>query len=315
MIVSIGESLIDFVPQQDGATGTADNRLPPYRPVAGGSPYNCAIAAARLSGRAGYIGSVSNDFFGDFIVDHLTANGVDTSLVTRVTEPTTLAFVKKSADGSARYAFYAQGSADRALGVEHLPPTLPEGALLQIGSISLIADPAAASIMHLVERETERRIIVLDPNVRPSVIDNERDYRARIERAIALVSVVKISDEDLAWLYPDLAAEAAIDRLLQMGPRLIVMTRGGEGTVAVHASGRLEVPAQKVTVVDTIGAGDSFMAALLVWLDEAGMRSAQDLERLTPDSLGRALQFATQVSAITCTRVGADPPRRSELPG
>ena len=251
MIVSIGESLIDFVPERNAGVAT-DRDLPSYRPVAGGSPYNCAIAGARLSGSAGYIGSVSHDFFGDFIVDHLIANGVDTAMVSRVAEPTTLAFVNTTPDGSARYAFYTQGSADRALRIDNLPTALPDGALLQIGSISLIADPSAGSILHLVEREAARRIVVLDPNVRPSVIDDERGYRARVERAIALV--------------------------------------------------------------DTIGAGDAFMAALLVWLDEAGIRRPEDVERLTVETLFAALRFATRVAAITCTRVGADPPRRSELP-
>lgn len=313
MIVSIGESLIDFVPERNAGVAT-DRDLPSYRPVAGGSPYNCAIAAARLSGCAGYIGSVSDDFFGDFIVDHLIANGVDTAMVSRVAEPTTLAFVNTTPDGSARYAFYTQGSADRALRIDNLPTALPDGALLQIGSISLIADPAAGSILHLVEREAARRIVVLDPNVRPSVIDDERGYRARVERAIALVSVVKISDEDLAWLYPDVGGDRAIARLRRMGPRLVVVTRGGAGTVALHAAGRVEIPARQVAVVDTIGAGDAFMAALLVWLDEAGMRRPEDVERLTVDALSAALRFATRVAAITCTRVGADPPRRSELP-
>lgn len=309
MIICAGESLIDFVPQDHAAA----HSLPDYRPVAGGSPFNCAIAAARLGGEVAFLGAVSRDFFGDQIVDRLSQNGVGRELVARVDRPTTLAFVKKERDGSARYAFYAIDSADRALDTAAAPASLAAGAILQIGSISLIANPESDAILRLAEHHRAAGLVVLDPNVRPSLIGDEADFRARIDRALAAAVVLKCSDEDLGWLFPDDEIEDAASRVLSAGVELVVVTRGAEGSTAFTGDDRIDVPAVATTVSDTIGAGDSLLAALLVWLDEHDVRRPDDLCRLDRGSLSEMLGFAARVAAVTCSRVGADPPWRGEV--
>ena len=307
MIICIGESLIDFVPVEE------TDSLPLYRPVAGGSPYNCAIAAARLEGNVAFAGTVSRDFFGDQIVERLQANGVSLSMIARVDRPTTLAFVKKESGGAARYAFFTNGAADRALSLDEIPQPLPQEALLQMGSISLIADPEGSTILELAEREHGRRVIVFDPNIRESLIVDEADYRSRLERAIQVATVLKTSDEDLSWIYPELSTKEAAARARAAGVRLVVVTQGAKGSTAYTAGGELFVPADEVEVSDTIGAGDSFMAALLVRLDELGATTPDAVASLDEVALRDLLTFAARISAVTCTRVGADPPYRSEV--
>ncbi|MFW6213367.1 MAG: carbohydrate kinase family protein [Spirochaetota bacterium] len=307
MIICIGESLIDFVPQN------APGETPLYRPVPGGSPMNCAVAAARLGAKARFAGTISTDFFGDQIYAHLQANGVDCSAITRVANPTTLAFVKKVPDGSARYAFYTEGSADRALSPDHLSGEIPAGALLQIGSISLIGDPESQTILQGVSATKDEHIVIFDPNIRPTLIDNEPDYRARIGRAIESAAIVKTSDEDLGWMFPNTTEDQAVGRLLAAGVHLVIVTRGAAGSSAIAVEGRVDVPAPEVEVSDTIGAGDSYMAALLVWLDEHAIIAREQLAELSEEQRRLMLEFAGTVSAITCSRVGADPPRRDEL--
>jgi len=315
MIICIGESLIDFVPISQPTNGDESGAasLPEYRPVAGGCPYNCAISAARLGAKVAFVGTVSTDFFGDQLLSRLGDNTVDTSMIHRVDHPTTLAFVKKSPSGSARYAFYTISAADRAFSAEHVPVPIPAHAIVQIGSISLIADPEGATILDLAERERGRRIIAFDPNIRDTLITDEDDYRRRVDRALAATTVLKTSDEDLEWIYPGVSLDEAVRRVRRKGVELVVVTRGSEGSAAYTASRTVTVAAIDVEVSDTIGAGDSFLAALLVWLDEAGVVEPGSVGGLSIDELTEALEFASRVSAVTCTRVGAEPPYRSEL--
>ena len=316
MIICIGESLIDFVPRETpepGGPATGGPRLPGYSPVAGGCPYNCSIAAARLGAEVFFAGTVSRDFFGDHIVERLQGNRVGLDYVSRVDGPTTLAFVKKEPDGSARYAFYTAGAADRALDREHLRTPLSEGAILQMGSISIIPDPEGTTILELAEAERGRRVIAFDPNVRETLADDPDDYRRRIARALGASTILKTSDEDLAWIFPEDYVDAAVSRVLGLGVRLVVVTRGAAGSEAITESVRVRVPAEQVEVSDTIGAGDSFLAALLVWMDEHGVIDAPAVEALGERELTEALEFASTVAAVTCTRVGADPPYRDDL--
>jgi fructokinase len=314
MIVCVGESLIDFVPAPSPAVREGvETGLPHYRPVAGGSPFNCAVAAARLGADVSFAGGVSTDFFGDHIVERLSANGVDTAMVRRMELPTTLAFVERGSDGAARYAFYTTGAADRALTLDHLPAELPHGAILQMGSISLIADPQGSAILDLAEREYGQRVIAFDPNIREVLVEDEGEYRERINRALDVATVLKTSDEDLAWIFRGRSLGSAARAALDAGVRLVVVTRGAEGSVAYTHDREIVVEAERVAISDTIGAGDSFLAALLVRLDERGVTSADAVASLDEATLLDALRFASRVSAITCSRVGADPPRRDEL--
>ena len=309
MIICAGESLIDFVPLQSSSDG-----LPDYSPVPGGSPFNCSIAASRLGADVAFAGAVSTDFFGAEIAHRLETNGVSLAMVTRVDQPTTLAFVKKAPDGSAAYAFYADGSADRSLSAAMLPESLPEDAILQLGSISLIATPQSDTLVELAEREAGKRIIMLDPNVRPTLIADEPAYRATLMRVLATTDILKASDEDLFWLSGTSTLEDAAQWALGTGPAAVVVTRGEEGSSLHTGSVRVDADAMPTVVVDTIGAGDSFMAALLVWMDERGIRSRASIEGAASHQWAEALGFAARVSALVCARKGCDPPRRADLP-
>jgi fructokinase len=311
MIVHIGEALIDFIPVTDDEGAAA------YRPSPGGSPYNSSIASARLRVPAAYLGRISRDFFGDQILDRLTANGVNAGLVVRTTDPSTLAFVKKTESGEARYGFFSNGAADRGLLDEHLPDMdtgVDGGATaLVFGSISLIADPTGSTILKLVEREVSRRVVSFDPNIRESLVVDPADYHERVRRGIAASTIVKVSDEDLAWITEEADLEAAARSLLSMGPSLIAVTRGDAGAFALTEKTVVRVDAVKTAVSDTIGAGDSFHAAILAWLYHKDRLTRSRVEALGEDELRSLLEFAAAVAARTCSRPGADPPTLDEV--
>ena len=199
MVTCVGESLIDFVPEETTKNGFG---LPIWKPVAGGSPFNCAIAAARLGAEVQFVGTVSTDMFGDHIMERFRTEHVDVSFIKRVDYHSTLAFVKREAKGTASYAFLANEAADRAFTLDMVPLRLPAGGLLQFGSISLIGDPAGQSIVNLVARERNRHVCAFDPNIRPNIVTDETVYRARLEQALEASSILKTSDEDLEYMYP-----------------------------------------------------------------------------------------------------------------
>ncbi len=305
MVFHSGEALIDFVPSTDAKGHTQ------FRPVVGGSPLNTAVATARLGCPAAFLGTVSRDLFGDRIMAHLQDNGVNTDSIRRSDRPSTLAFVERQEDGSARYAFFADGAADRDLRPEDavLPP---EAEAFQIGSISLLGAPSGESIVSLAERVSASVVVSLDPNIRPGLITDESGYRALLRRAIGAATIVKISDEDLEWLGQS-ADEAGLAALLSQGPALVIMTRGSHGAMAITAVSSAEVPAPSVQVADTIGAGDSFHGAVLAWLRSHGSLSRSAIGALGKTDLEQMLSCAAQVAAFTCSRPGNDPPRREEL--
>ncbi len=308
MIVSCGEALIDFVPLT-GAAGEAG-----YRPLPGGSPFNVAIAAARLGQPAGFLSRVSTDLFGDQLVATLAANDVDTSLVARGDEPSTLAFVGLAEGEEPRYAFFNTGTADRSLAASDLPEELPSGiGCLHFGSFSLAVEPSATTLAGLMQREKGRRVISLDPNVRPTLVGPRAAYVQRLEGLIRLASVVKVSGADLEWLYPGEPVEAVAARWCDSGPAVVAVTAGERGAIGVTATLRAEVRGAPVQVIDTVGAGDTFQAGLLVRLAELGRLSPDGLDALSEKELADALSFAGRAAAVTCSRAGADPPRRNEV--
>jgi fructokinase len=306
MIVSAGEALIDLLP-------TADRGVQPaYRAIVGGSPLNVAVALGRLGAPAAFLGAVSTDAFGDRIVSTLAESGVDLSLVTRVNRPTPLAVV--TLDGAeARYAFYDSGTAARAMTLRELKPLPPEAAMLHLGSIALAAEPAASTLIARAKTAREGRLVCVDPNVRPAFAFGKPFYRRNLERAMELGHIVKLSLSDLAWLRPGLAPEEFARERLAAGASLVVVTRGSNGAVACTRNGMSAVAAAPVPVVDTIGAGDAFTAGMLLALLEAGIKTPADLEAMAPKRLREVLAFAATVAGATCTRAGADPPRREEL--
>ena len=308
MILHCGEALIDFIPVVDAAGSNA------YKPAPGGSPYNSSIAAARLGARAFFLGRVSRDFFGDQLVRTLEKNGVDTSYIVRTDQPSTLAFVKKSPTGEARYAFFVTNAADRGLRPEDIPAQLPEECkAIVFGSISLIPDPVSSTVLGLVEREAEERVISFDPNVRTVLIDEEADYRRRVERAFAAATIVKISDEDLAWYAPGKPIREVAQSLLTDRTRVVVVTLGSEGAFAATPAGIVSVSGVETEVSDTVGAGDSFHSALLTWLSRRKLLTLEGVRGLEVHQVEEMLAFAARVAAKTCSRPGADPPYLREV--
>lgn len=307
MIVHTGEALIDFIPVRDSSGRSA------FQPVPGGSPYNTSVAAARLEVPNAFLGRISRDFFGDQLVSYLEENGVGTGLIARDDALSTLAFVKKLDSGAVRYAFFTNGSADRNFSPSDISAFPAEAQAIQCGSISLIGDPAGETIVSLVERYKKDLVISFDPNIRESLIVDATTYRKRLKRAIAASTIVKVSDEDLAWMSGTTDPEAAAQDLLSRGPALVVVTEGARGARAFVGGVSCHAPAEKTSISDTVGAGDSFHAAVLAWCYHSGVLKRDRLGTLQKDELGAMLRFSGAVAAKTCSRAGADPPRLSEV--
>jgi fructokinase len=309
MIVSCGEAVIDFMPiSVDGA--------PAYRPFAGGSPFNVAVGLGRLGAPAGFLSRISTDFFGDLLMQTLGENRIDTRFVKRAPDPTMLAFVSHPHDGEPQYAFFSNGSADRCITEHDLPASLGDDVAclhLGLGAISTQAEPAASTFEALLKRESKRRVLVIDPNVRPGLIKDRDTARARLESWVALCDIVKVSRADFDWLYPGRSAEDSAAAWRDLGPKLVVMTLGAEGAMALLNGSKVAVPGRKIGVVDTVGAGDSFHAALLAGLNEHGLLTLDRLSKLDVGVLKVLLDRAVAAAAITCSRAGANPPTKREL--
>jgi fructokinase len=308
MVVVCGEALIDRV------TGGADSP--------GGGPLNTARALARLGIPTQFLGHLSRDPYGEQLRDLLLADGVELGMTSVGPEPTTLAIAEVNAEGHATYRFVSEGTSAPNL-TSTMVPALFGGDVdaLHVGTLGLVFEPIATTIAALVEREHSKRLVMVDPNIRPTAVDSLSPspsgggqgggYRARLDRIIAQSTIVKASDADVAWLFPELDRPAAARALLASGPKLVVVTLGPDGAVGMTGSAVIRVPAPVVKVVDTIGAGDAFGAALLAWLANHG-RLSREL-RLDREDLRAALEFACLIASVTCTRAGADPPWRTEL--
>jgi fructokinase len=309
MIICCGEALIDFVPVQvDGA--------PAYRPLPGGSPFNVAIGLGRLGASTGFLSRLSTDFFGDLLVDTLARNGVDTRHVKRTTDPSTLAFVSSPASGEPQYAFFSNGAADRCITERDLPPAFDDTVTaihLSLGAITLTSETAASTYEALLRREVKRRVIVFDPNIRAGLITDRAAYCRRLEALVAVCDLIKVSRADLEWLYPERGIEQSAEAWRGLGPRLVVVTLGADGAMALMAGAKASVPGRRVKVVDTVGAGDSFHSALLAGLDDQGALTLDGLPKLKSEALQALLNRATAAAAITCNRAGANPPTKAEL--
>lgn len=306
MILSAGEALIDMLPRETTAGEAA------FAPHAGGSVFNTAIALGRLGAPSAFFSGLSTDLFGTVLDEALAASNVDAGLAHRSDRPTTLAFVTLT-NGQARYAFYDENTAGRMLSPEDLP-RLPETiTTCFFGGISLMVEPCATAYATLLEREARERVIMLDPNIRPSFIDDEAAYRDRITRLIALSDIVKLSDEDLAWLEDDGDIDVAAGRLIAHGPSLVCITEGAKGARGVTARGSTFVASNPVTVADTVGAGDTFNAGVLAALHAAGALSKSAIRALDETTITDALTLGTRAAAVTVSRAGANPPWAHEL--
>lgn len=308
MILCCGEALIDMIPEPtvSGRDGFVTH--------AGGAVFNTAIALGRLGQRAGMLTGLSSDMFGDRLRAGLAAANVDTAHVITSDRPTTLAFVRL-VGGQASYSFFDENSAGRMVRLEDMPTLSDEVSALFFGGISLASEPGADAYAALMAREHSGHTVMLDPNIRPGFIEDAARYRARLDRLIAMADIVKVSDEDLEWIVDapqSLATKAR--KLLDMGPRVVIVTRGGDGAAGfLQGGGEIEVPSVEVDIVDTVGAGDSFNAGVLGWLSDHELLHKDRLVTLAPQRLREAMQFAARVAAVTVSRGGANPPWANEL--
>ncbi len=307
MVCVIGEALIDLVGQPVDPDGTAR-----YHAHPGGSPFNVAIGLARLGQPARLVARLSGDAFGRQLRAHAVHNGVDLSLAVAAAEPSTLAVVSLDAERNASYDFYRTGTADWQWTPAELARIPDDAGWVHTGSLASWTDPGALAIEARLAELASTTMISYDPNIRPALLGDRAAAVARIERLVALSRVVKASAEDLAWLYPDSHLADALRHWQQRGPAVVVVTDGGRGAWAIAGAGEpFPVPSRPVTVVDTVGAGDAFMAGLIDALDRSGLLAGGNV----PDGaqLRPVVEQAALVAALTVARAGANPPTAAEL--
>ena len=285
-----GEALIDLIP----------NSMGKQIAKVGGGPANTSKAIARLGYEISFIGGFSSDAYGQLIEEELKSSGVDLNLSYRGDKPTALATATLDDKGAAIYEFELEGTATFAFQATWLPRGDVD--VIHIGSVSTMLEPGASELLKWVSSHSAP--IVFDPNVRPSIQGNRDRYRASVERWIDVASIVKLSEDDLDWLYGD---ESVVKTWFLRGVSLVVITRGDKGLSALGGDFRVDVPAVSVEVVDTIGAGDTIGAVLVEGILEYGISG------LSGEKLFKVLERAARASAITCSRAGANPPWKSEL--
>ncbi len=308
MIVCAGEALFDLFAQD----GTGSDRLM-FDARIGGSPLNVAMGLARLKRDSAFLSAISDDLFGERLWAFLKAEGINTDLVVRMARPTTLSVVGVDLSGVPSYAFYGSGAADRSLRPQDLPDWPETAKALHIGSYSTVVDPVGSTLARLAQSVADRCFVSLDPNIRPTIEPDMAVWRARLDELLPSLSLLKISSEDFGLLFghDDWAATAAA--WLEAGPDIVIVTKGKYGAEAWTKGHAASVEGILVEVIDTVGAGDTFQAALLAWLDEHGRLSVGGAKDLTGDQITDLLSFAARAAAVTCSRRGADLPFRSEL--
>ncbi len=295
-----GEVLIDLIPDGSG------ERIPHV----GGGPANTAKALARLGHDVYFIDGISSDQYGQMSRQELLDDDVKLDLALNSDKPTCLAIVSLNENGGASYEFEIDGTATFDFSASWLPdPSRYKPSVLHIGTLVTVIQPGADVLYDWAMRVAEFAPIVFDPNVR-SVVMNDRDkYLAAVERWVAISSVVKVSDDDMAWLYPGQQYGDVAKRWITDGAALVVVTRGADGLVGFTSDGSVEVPGVKVDVADTVGAGDTVGAIVVESMIEKGILN------LTGDTLKAVLHRAAVAAGITCSRKGAQPPYKHELKG
>ena len=305
MFLSCGDALYDVF-QSDHPTASSVN----LNGHIGGSPLNVALGLARLGNSVGYLTANSTDALGQKLDQFMRDNGIDTRHVARTAKNTSLAMVALDDTGHPSYSFYIDGGADVSLSPDQLPAT-DEFEVISLGSYSTVVEPIASSLQLLVEQASANTVIAYDPNVRPSIEGDPKVWWKRFEQLAPHADLMKMSDEDIEFLAPGQSVEDFAETALSFGPKWVVVTRGGDGATAFGANGqRLTVPGVKVDVIDTVGAGDTFQAAMLDQLQRLGS--------LTKDKVGEAdmqavLEWAIACAGVTCSRRGADLPTRNDV--
>jgi len=298
----IGEAFIDLVPLPDPGS---------YRARPGGSGFNVAITLARLGHRTAMMARLGENAFGGVLRSHATANGLDLDYAPRATEPTTLAVVGLDREGRASYDFYLQGTADWQWTQPELARLPEDTAVLHFGSLASWTPPGSELILAAAARRHrgERTLVSYDPNIRPGFLGDPPHARAVIERSVGAAHVVKASSDDAEWLYPGAPLGEVAQRWLTLGALLVVITDGPRGAHVFQPElPPVHRPGREIRLADTIGAGDAFTAGLLGGLARRGLRTPDLLRRCPPAVIAEVADEAVLVSALTCERVGADPP-------
>lgn len=296
MIVVGGEALVDLVIDPDGAV-TAK---------LGGGPFNAARSIGRLRSDVAFLGALSRDRFGVLLLEQLLRDEVDDSLVELTDLPTTLAAAELDEHGAATYHFYLSETAAPNLHLLSLPAGVT---VLHIGTLGMVLEPLATTLEAIVGGIGDEVLVLLDPNCRPRVTPDRVAYIARLQRMLQRADVVKVSTDDLEFIAPDDHA-AGIRLMLEGGASLVLHTDGGRSVHIHWQADEIEVPVPFVEVVDTIGAGDAFGGAFAAWWDQAGLGRGNLDDR---EMVRAAVAAAVEVAAVSCSRVGAQPPRRTEL--
>ena len=301
LILVAGEALYDLVLGEDGQVDAHP----------GGGPFNTARTIGRLRQPVAFLGRLSTDRFGSTLERMLKDDGVRLDTVVHTDEPTTLAIAELDAGGSARYRFYERATSAPGLTPEAALAHLPDDvAILHVGTLGLTLEPIATALEAVVTHLAPSALIVVDPNVRPSLIADPAAHRERLHRIFGSAHVVKVSEEDVAWLSPGQSPPEAARALLEHGPRVVLLTRGPEGAVVLTPHDELAVQVPPTQVVDTIGAGDAFGGGFVAWWTLRGLH-ADDLA--DTNKVYEAARFAAQVASRTVERAGAEPPDLTDL--
>ncbi len=307
-ILVCGEAIVDlFVRREAGSMRT--------EPILGGSPFNVAVGLARLGVPTSFFGGLSSDVFGVAIRERLRAEAIDMTYAVDTDRLTTISVVGTDATGHPAYAFHGEGKADRSVDIADVPAALSDDIrAIVMGSYTLAVEPVAAAHLALARREAGTKLISIDPNLRPTVTPDIASWRGQFAAFLPCAGIVKASDEDLGVAFPGIPHHELMESWFAAGVALGVVTHGAKGAVAWRRGREpVVVPGLPVVTVDTVGAGDSFHAALLAWLDKSGALSRDALLALDDARVSEALAFAVKASAITCSRRGADPPRAAEM--
>jgi fructokinase len=292
-----GEVLIDLIP--DGSE---------RKPIVGGGPANTAKALAKIGIDNQFIDGISSDKYGQVAKDELVASGVKLDYVKYSDKPTCLAIVSLSDSGSASYEFVIENTATFDFTLDWLPnPKTEQPSLLHIGTLATAIEPGASVLLEWAQSVAKVAPIVFDPNIRPAVIGDRKQYVMQVERWVSISSAVKVSDDDIRWLYPSLKIEQVVNNWLAKGPSLIVVTYGGRGLAGYRASEKVSVDAVKVVVTDTVGAGDTVGAILVEAIVKDGLNTLSGVR------LQMMLKRAAKAAAITVSRSGANPPTLKEI--
>ncbi|HQY15927.1 MAG TPA: carbohydrate kinase [Ilumatobacteraceae bacterium] len=299
MIVVAGEALVDLVIDTAGAVAAK----------LGGGPYNVARTIGRLGRSVTFLGAISNDRFGSQLFAQLAADGVSADATVRTDLPTTLAAAELNDHGAATYHFYLAGTSAPSLTEVPAAALAPEA--VHAGTLGLALEPMASTLVGYLQGLPNDTMVMIDPNCRAGVITDRAAYVRRVDEACRRADVVKVSNDDTEYLAPGVDPLVYARALTSGGVALVLVTCGADGTWVITAAGEQLVPAQRIEVADTIGAGDSFGGGFLTWWLGAGFGRSQLAD---PALAAQATAAAQAVAGITCRRVGADPPRRAELP-